>query len=137
MVNEQANIIILDIIQDRGADQQISTACSNLNTRYHSQNLTANTPQSFAWGSTNNLNDPIKIKIGSAVVLLEYRGGSEEVNAFGACNGTDYNDFNAGSQVLEYNDGSLTFLLEFQLIDGMAIQITAEAGSNTTLEAYE
>lgn len=137
MINQQENIIILDTTVERGADGQVSAACSSLGTRYHSQNLPANTPQSFAWGSTGNINNPVKLNIGGAAVLLEYRGGSEEVNAFGPCGATDYNDFSVINHLLEYDDGSLTFTLEFQLIDGTAIQITVESGSNTTVEAYE
>lgn len=132
------NIIILDIIKERGSPQDVSQACSNLSNTYYTQNAQADTAYAFYWGSTGNEEAPVKLEVGAVAFLLEYRASSQEVNLFGVCGSADYGDFAVVSgQTLEYNDGSLAFSVGFQLIDNTSIAITVETASSTTLNAKD
>lgn len=130
------NIIILDTIIERAADQQIGQLCSNLSTGYFSTNATAHNTYIFGWGQFGGTSGNVKLSVGSVGVLLAYNGLTQKIEAIGTCDDGVFESLSVlNDTTLQYANNGFTFSVQFHLIDGSSIEISVKPGSNTIIAA--
>ncbi|MCK6693533.1 MAG: hypothetical protein L6Q97_15735 [Thermoanaerobaculia bacterium] len=130
------NIIILDIIIERGASGHVQQSCNSLTNTYFSTNASANTEHTFSWGPFGGLSGEVKLTVGSAGVLVAYNGSTQQIEAFGTCADGVFEALSVdGGDTLHYSQGGFSFFVKFHLVDGAAIEITVIPENDTTIAA--
>lgn len=130
------NIIILDIIIERGTSSHIQDSCSALTNTYFSTNATANSEHTFGWGAQSSLLGEVKLTVGSVGVLFKYNGSTQRIETFGTCADGLFESLSVeGDNTLRYDDDGFSFFVKFHLVDGAAIEITVTPESDTTISA--
>ena len=132
------NVILMEIIIERASDQQIAQLCGSLSNGYYSANAAANNTYTFGWGMGTGLSGNVKLNVGAVGVLLAYNGSTQKVEAIGTCgNGTFQSLSVINDTTLQYADDTVTFTVQFHLVDGASIEISAKPTSNTSISAED
>lgn len=130
------NIIILDIVIERGTSSHVQESCSALTNTYFSTNAAANSEHTFGWGPQGGLSGEVKLLVGSVGVLVNYNGSTQQIEAFGTCADGVFESLNVeGGDTLQYSHNGFSFFVKFHLVDGAAIEITVIPESETTISA--
>lgn len=132
------NVIILEVILNRATASRTQDLCSSLDNTYYNTNAGANQTYTFGWSALGGMSGAVKLGVGSADVLLEYNGSTQQVEAVGTCNGNDFQLLSVlNDTTLRYTNVGFSFDVQFHLVDGAAIEISVKPNSNTVITAAD